>query len=450
MLNTQSWKLQKLSVAFAATAFFAVAIPGSVFAQTPTVASSPAAGEPADDLSPQEYADMGEAALIVRDLRALRPKTVVLIFDVSGSMKGAKMLRRAREAAVNVVRYGTFPGDTVRLFTFGATSEETNREIQDGEDKRAILDKIPSDVGADAGTNIRRPHFEALKRIAAEAPRPAAIVVLTDSFNDEPKRDTNAFGDYTKFYTPGGQLTKYPNSPENRDYERLLRELVQSGKVKQYGVGIQFAGSGRPIERLPQAAPPPVEVEATPAPVVPTTPPAPTKGSVPIWVWLAVGAAVVAAALWALRGRSRPIGVRVTGVGTGHKDYSVGSGQTLRLGGPSGFAPDVYPLPGVGETGAVVRVSGGRLMIGPPTPARTPAKAGAGDTKTALSPGQTSNPAPGLRVYHNGLLLENEVPLQFGDEVRVSVPSTGGAALGKEYRIKFADPTQLGSQRNRL
>jgi hypothetical protein len=394
-------------------------------------------------LTEADYAEMGEAAPIVRDLRKARPKTVVFIFDVSASMKGSGMLKRARPAAIQIVRYGMFPGDTAVLYPFGAKSEEVVQKIEDGETKRAFLDRIPSDVAEGSGTNIRRPHHEALKFLDKPlgANGNAAIVLLTDSFNDEPKRDDPAYADYLRYYTPGGQLTKYPKTGENSDYERLLAKLVQNGNVKQYGIGIGIAPSGRPLERLPQAAPPPVEVTATPAPTY--TPNAtPQNGGVPSWAWL-VGLLTLAvgAALFAML-RPRSIGLRISGGSSGNKDFAVGGSTPVKVGGSSGFAPDTYPVGGVNQTVAQIRASGGRLLIGPPAvpknaPAGTPATVGANTSATNAA--GNSNQMSGLRVYHNGVPLETEVPLTFGDELRVS-PGVPG---GREVRLKFADPKQI-------
>src|SRR5688500_15353118 len=69
-----------------------------------------------DDISD---AELGEAAGPVRDLRAIKDKTVIFVFDVSGSMRGEN-LRRAREATVGILRQGTGVGDRVVLFTFGS------------------------------------------------------------------------------------------------------------------------------------------------------------------------------------------------------------------------------------------------------------------------------------------------------------------------------------------
>jgi hypothetical protein len=271
-----------------------------------------------DDLTDADYAEMGEAGPIVRELRQQKNKLVVFIYDVSGSMNQDKMIRRARQTAANIVRRGTFPGDAVSLYTFGAGYNHQNFKITRGADRPEVVEKLPKETGEGAGTNIRKPHHDALREIDKQPERPAAIVVLTDSFNDEPKPDDPKYADYRKYYTPGGMLTKYPKTGENSDYERLLAKWVQSGKVKQYGVGINFAENGRPIERLPQAAPPPVEVAATPAPTVPTA--APEKPNNTLWIVLAgIGAAAVGG--FFLAPLFKTASLRITGGPSGAKDF---------------------------------------------------------------------------------------------------------------------------------
>jgi hypothetical protein len=387
----------------------------------PRVRAQESAGGDAD-LSAEEIADMGEAAKPVQELRPLKNKTVVLIFDVSGSMRSNHMLKRARQAAANIVRYAVRPGDEIVLCTFGAGYSTKRQQIESGDDKATVLQAIPTATSEGSGTNIRRPHHEALKLLEQEMPRQAAIIVLTDSYNDEPKPDDSTYPDYLRYYTPGGMLTKYPKTPENRDYERLLQELVVSGKVKQYGIGINFSSDGRPIERLPQAAPPPVEAPAitpTPAPVVPKE-----KESTFPYVWVGLGALVLIGGTALFLQSAKPTALRITGGPNGTKDFQVKGGQAVRLGGDgANFAPDAYPLPGVAQPLALIKAARGMMSL-------TPAGKGNG--------GAGSNEKGGARVYHNGIPLDGEAPLHYGDEIRVSVPTDTGT--NREYRLKFDDP----------
>jgi hypothetical protein len=394
----------------------------SLLVCTPGARAQDATGGDAG-LSAEEIADMGEAAKPVKDLRPLKGKTIVLIFDVSGSMKSNGMLKRARQAAANIVRYAARPGDEVVLFTFGAGYDTKRQRIESGVDRSVILQALPTATGEGAGTNIRRPHHEALKLLEQEMPRPAAIILLTDSFNDEPKPTDPSYQDYLRYYTPGGMLTKYPKTPENRDYERLLRELVVSGKVKQYGIGINIAEDGRPIERLPQNAPPPVAAPVatpTPAPAAPKE-----KESTFPYVWVGLGALVLIGGAVALLQAAKPTVLRITGGPGGMKDFQVKGGQPVRIGGEgANFAPDAYPLPGVAQPLALIKASRGAMTL---TPAAGKGSAGAG-----------GNEKGGGRVYHNGVPLDGDAPLNYGDEVRITAPADAGAT--REYRLKFDDP----------
>ncbi len=369
-------------------------------------------------------ADLGEVAPAVNDLRAQKNKVLVFVFDVSASMRtpvpggenGQTNLQRAREAAITLIREATAPGDRVVLLTFGAGYKTVfDKTLASEGDKDALADQVPSEVGTGAGTNIRKPHHDALKLLDAARPRPGAVVLLTDSYNDEPKRDDPAYPTYLKYYVPGGRLNKYPDTPENRDYERLLRKMRRA----QYGVGVQIDATGRPVERAPTtAAPPPVEAAPTPAAT-----PAPVEKSPDVpWPWIALGLAALGLGAFLLLGSARPVPLRVSGGPGGAKDFSLKAGQSLRLGGEgAAHAFDAYPLPGVLEAPAAI------------------VQAGRGGQFRLLPGG--GNPPAGARVFHNGLPLEREAALGYGDEVRVSVPDPA-TGVAKEFRLKFDDPTK--------
>jgi hypothetical protein len=324
-------------------------------------------------------------------------------------------------------------GDRVVLFTFGSGYKKVfDKTLEGPSDKAALIEQVPSRPEEGAGTNIRQPHHEALKILDRTQPRPGAVILLTDSFNDEPKPTDPAYSDYLRYYTAGGNLTKYPNTPENRDYERLLEKLYRSRKVKAYGIGVQIDESGRPGERLPQSAPSVTNVPATPAAsnVVREEKPA---SPLP---WILLGAAVLAGlAALILPGMLRSATFRITGGPAGPKDFSLKNGQTVRLGGKgAGFAGDAYPLPGLEDTVAEIRAARGQLRLAPiaiSTPGATAAAvpAAAGGNQTALP-----------RVFHNGLPLEKEEPLGYGDEIRVSVPNPSGVGVPREFRLKLDDP----------
>ncbi len=377
-------------------------------------------------------ADLGEASSVVRDLKALKEKTVIFVFDVSGSMRGEN-LRRAREATIGILREGTGAGDRVVLFTFGAGYKKVfDKTLTDPSEKAELINQVPSRPDEGAGTNIRRPHHEALKILDQTQPRPGAVILLTDSFNDEPNPTDPTYLDYLRYYTPGGRLFKYPDTPENRDYERLLRKLYRSRKVKAYGIGVQIDESGRPAERLPQAAPS-VTIQSTPTPTVTERNENPAS---PL-PWIILGALALLAILAALLlpALLRAATFRITGGPGGPKDFTLKNGQSVRLGGKgANFAGDAYALPGLDDAAAEIRASRGQLRLAPvsvPATNKTPAT-----VPVSASSNQTSGP----RVFHNGLPLEKEESLDYGDEIRVSIPDPSGAGVPREFRLKLADP----------
>ena len=414
---------------------------------SPTATPSPAEATSggSTDLSPEELADLGEVAGPVQAMRPQKNKIVYLIFDVSGSMKGFQMWGRARQAAGNILRYGCRVGDEVGLLTFGAGYDSVVRKIENGDDRQAILDKLPTQVSDGEGTNIRRPHHEALKAIAKAPNRPAYIIVFTDSYNDEPKQTDPAYADYKQYYVPG-QLTKHPKTPENQDYERLLEDLVVSGKVKQYGIGVNFAKDGRPIERLPQSAPSPTTAPtATPEVITPVTKPE-EKTSPLLWIVGAIAALAVGGGLWYFLGGARAMPLRIVLGPKDFKDFSI-SNQAVRIGGEGAkFSPDAFPVPELRETVALISVRRGGLVVAPPVvvtavnTAKTAAPVPAAPAPSAGN-GAGSNEKPKVRVLLNGMPLEKEMPAGYGDELRVSITPASGIA--KEYRLKFADPKQL-------
>ncbi len=378
-------------------------------------------------------AELGEAAGPVRALRAVKDKVVIFIFDVSGSMRGDD-LRRAREATVSILREGTGVGDRVVLFTFGAGSQKVfDKKLETPADKADLLQQVPSRPAEGAGTNIRRPHHEALKILEQTQPRPGVVILLTDSFNDEPRPTDLTYPDYLRYYTPGGQLTKYPDTPENRDYERLLNKLYRSGKVTAYGLGVQINESGRPIERLPQAAPSPAP--PTPAPVAAGRVQEEKPASPLPWILLGAAALLALLAGLLLPPLLRAATFRITGGPAGPKEFTLKNGQAVRLGGKgASFAGDAYPLPGLDDPAAEIRAARGQLRLAPIGVSK------AGSTPAAVPPAGGSNQTALPRVFHNGLPLEKEEPLGYGDEIRVSVPDPSSVGVPREFRLKLDDP----------
>lgn len=371
-----------------------------------------------------------ESTSIVRELRALPGKTLVFVFDVSASMNTKvsssdtrSNLDRAREATINLIREGAGPGDRLALLTFGAGYQKVfDESVATEADKDKLVELVPSQTAQGRGTNIRKAHHEALKLLDAALPRPGAVVLLTDSFNDEPSQSDPAYADYLRYYTPGGRLEKHPNTPQNRDYERLLNKMQRSN-VKIRGIGVQIDQSGRPVERLPQTGgtpSEPVDLPFTPAVVQPVS-----DGPGIPWLWIALGLGVLGLALLFLLPLTRSFALRISGGPAGAKDFQVKGNALVKLGGEgANFAHDAYSLPGVAVPLALVKSVRGQLLL---TPVQQQTSGGPSD-------------AAGTKVFHNGLPLEKAVDLGYGDEVRVSVPDPSGAGVAKEFRLKFEDP----------
>jgi hypothetical protein len=135
-----------------------------------------------------------------------------------------------------------------------------------------------------------------------------------------------------------------------------------------------------------------------------------------------------------LPGLLRTATFRITGGPGGAKEFGLKNGQTVRVGGKgASFAGDAYPLPGLDEPAAEIRAARGQLRLAPLGVAAAPSAVPA----TGRSGGnQTASP----RVFHNGLPLEKEEPLGYGDEIRVSVPDSTGVGVPREFRLKLDDP----------
>lgn len=352
-------------------------------------------------------ADLGEAGEAVRAMQSATPKNLLLVLDVSGSMKKDRMLARTREAIYTLLYEGAQKGDRVALFTFGSGYKKVFDEtLQSESDKKSLFAQVPTQPEEGAGTNIRKPHHEALKLAEGAEPKPSYIVLLTDSFNDEPRPEDPERATYLKYYIPGGRLDKYPKTPENSDYARLLLKY----KDHTFGVGIGLDANGRPQERLPKDAP-------TPAPVVETTPPPipnSEKSAGPPMAAIIGGVIAIALGLGAyfflLSPKPMPLRVALSSGGS-PKDFQLKGNVGVRLGGDGAAASfDAYPLAGTKEP--IGRLTGARGQL-------------------TLHP----QPNAAARVFINGVPLDKPTTVRYGDEIRVSLAD-------KEIRLKLIDPAK--------
>ena len=360
---------------------------------------------------------------IAAQIKPLKDKTVIFVFDVTESTRHGGVFSEERVASATLLRSGCSAGDRVILIPFGTGYKRVfDTTIKSPADADTLIDQLPTAPAPGHGTNIRWPHHEALKIIAQEHLCPAVVVLLTDSFNDRPDLTDPNYSKYRAYYTLKG-LTVYPDSPENRDYERLLQQLTQKGCLHQYGVGVALAANGRPVERLP-VGPGEGDSSAGDTTETPTilsaSGPAASHSLLPLILGSLLAALLLALLAWYLLSR-RPVPVRLRlGAKALPRDYRLTPGASLALGcapGAASGSQDTFPLAGLAAPVALVRAERGGLSLVPSPPS--------GDASPAL--------------YHNGLLLQQPAPLRVGDDLRISVPATATEAQ-REHRITVMDP----------
>jgi hypothetical protein len=346
-----------------------------------------------------------------------------LVFDVTESTRHNGVFSEERAASATLLRSGCSPGDRVILIPFGTGYKTVfDTKIKSPSDADMLIDQLPAAPAPGHGTNIRWPHHEALKLIAREHLCPAVVVLLTDSFNDRPDLTDPNYPKYRAYYTLKG-LTVYPNSPENRDYERLLDQLTRKGCLHQYGVGVAIASTGRPVERLP-VGPGEGDSDASDTTETPTVlAEAGTSAPhslLPLILGGILAALLLALLAWYLLSR-RPVPVRLRlGPKALPRDYRLTPGASLALGGAPSAASasqDIFPLAGLASPAALIKAEHGGLSLVP-----APVSGDAAPT-----------------LFHNGLLLQQPAILRVGDELRVSVPATP-TEMEREHRITVLDP----------
>ncbi len=359
---------------------------------------------------------------IARQIKPLKAKTLVLVFDVTESTRHGGVFSEERAASATLLREGCSPGDRVILIPFGTGYHTVfDTKLTKPADADTLIDQLPIAPAPGHGTNIRWPHHEALKLASREHLCPVVIVLLTDSFNDRPDLTDPNYSKYRAYYTLKG-LTVYPDTAENSDYERLLAKLTRSGCLHQYGVGVAIAADGRPIERLP-VGPGQGDSDAATTTEAPTVLAASGTGKptspLPLIIGALLAALLLLALLWYVLSR-RPVPVRLRlGAKALPRDYRLMPGASLALGGaPSAVSgsQDIFPLAGLTAPVALIRAERGGLSLVPAPPAGS---------------------APTL--FHNGLALQQPTPLRPGDDLRVLVPATATDAE-REHRISVLDP----------
>jgi hypothetical protein len=273
-----------------------------------------------------------------------------------------------------------------------------------------VVEDVPGELSGKRGTNIRWAHHDALRWVAQKRPRKTFLSLVSDSYNDAPAPDDPALAKYRAYYKPNS-LTAYPDTEENRDYERLLRRRVDLG-ITTWGIGVEIdRRTGRPIERY--LAPPPAESPPAPEPPPAAAPEAPAKGS-GTWIWLALILLALAAAAFWWASASRPVGASLAEGARSYRNFRLRPGAAISIGGAGAAEYDLgYPIPGTSHPVALVRRSGKRFRLEP--------AAGVGDAVVVL----------------NGEVLKQAVPIVPGDEIRIRLPGAEGAAPGREVRLEF-------------
>ena len=358
---------------------------------------------------------------IAAQIKPLHDKTLILVFDVTESTRHGGVFAEERAASATLIREGCSPGDRIILLPFG-TGYRTifDTTLTDAAQDAGLIDQLPAAPAPGHGTNIRFPHHEALKLIARERLCPGIVVLLTDSFNDRPDLTDPNYPKYLDYYTLRS-LTIYPDTPENRDYERLLRTLTRRGCLHQYGVGVAIAPDGRPIERLP-IGPGQGDTdtgETTTAPTI-LAPTGTQKSSslIPLLLLLLAGLLLLGLIAYWLLNRPVPIRLKLGDRGT-PRDYRLPPGAKIALGGSpiasSGVA-DIFSLAGLPTAVAFIKAERGGV---------------------SLVPIPTDTPSPPT-LFHNGLRVEQPVPLRVGDEIRIAIPATE-TDPAREHRIHFED-----------
>ena len=360
---------------------------------------------------------------IAAQIKPLKHKTVILVFDVTESTKHGGVFAEERAASATLIRAGCSPGDRVILLPFGTGYKTVfDTTLTRSADAAALIDQLPTAPAPGHGTDIRWPHHEALRLIARERLCPAVIVLLTDSFNDRPDLTDPNYSKYRDYYTLKG-LTVYPKTSENRDYERLLAKLKQSGCLHQYGVGVGIAADGRPIERLPVGpgqGDSDVGTTTETQTVQTNSGPAARASLLPWIIGGLLALLLLGLLLWLLTRRALPVRLRL-GAKDLPRDYRLTPGASLALGGSPGLASgtsDLFPLAGVSAPTALIKAERGVLTLVP-----------ASSAESGVSPA----------LFHNGLKLQAPTPLRVGDDLRVSVPATA-TDPEREHRIAVLDP----------
>jgi hypothetical protein len=360
-----------------------------------------------------------------RELAAAHPKRVEVCFDVSGSMENLGKFGPLREALIPLLRGGLKAGDQVVITAFDTEPRELfSRTLKDDAEVDDAINALPSETTPNkTGTNIRWPHHLALKAAEKEHMPASFILLVSDSYNDTPSRSDRAWPDYLKYYRLDshgiGQLTVFPDTPENHDYERLMRR-EKALNIRTWGIGVEMyppgslATSNRPHEQRSLVP----EMKNPPAAAAPAPTEVPAKPAVPslLWLWIALGLlALIAIMVWL--NMNRPVHVSLSEGPKRYQNYTLRPREAVVLGGAAARGdPLGYPVAGTREPAGYL-------------------ERGVRDFR--LRPGE------GARAGEATLLLNNEAVegprrIDYSDDIKIRLqrPATEGAP-SPEVRLQF-------------
>ena len=153
--------------------------------------------------------------------RQIVRKDVAFVFDVSGSMEGAKIdqARSALKACLNLMN----PGDGAYVVAFNDGLDPWRGRVEElDEDDRTAATAFVDQLKAGGGTNIQDAVLSTLN-LLERSERPTAIVFLTDGLGNRPTEETL---DKVRAATGGTRIFSFGVGPDvNQSFlERLGRE----------------------------------------------------------------------------------------------------------------------------------------------------------------------------------------------------------------------------------
>ncbi|MCC6444470.1 MAG: VWA domain-containing protein [Armatimonadetes bacterium] len=355
------------------------------------------------------------------------PKEIAVVVDKSGSM--GESLQAAKDLVAALIRKVIRPGDRFSLINFDSRPETViEREEVTDANKEDLVSRLPMTWSTQRGTNIRWAHHEALKLLdRSQAPGAKFLILITDGYNDAPAQDDLDYATY-RLYCDDRNPQALPDTPESKDYRRLLEKMGRARNFHTMGIGVEIrqnepqlipvtgkseaSGLERVQPALDEARVKIEEVTGQPAP-----PPAQEKHSAP-WAMIALAAVVALALLIALllKALTAPVWIRMAQISPQDKGnvrfYILRPGGTIEIGGASQESQHAFPLPGVAAIAATVK----RAMKG-----------------------FTFVPESGVSAYINGEAVAGAAPVRIDDSIRVVVSTPQGE---QSFTLSFQQTTR--------